>query len=563
MGSAGALLEDGERSLERGHAARAWDLATLGLARDPRDTRDALLDLQARAARARAAPSAAPPYPSEVARASAAVKQGRLDDAIALLDQAIARLPDCAAAHAVRGMALLSAGRFREGFAAYEWRHRLPGFEGDHSIYPQSARTGSEAAATLPPWDGGPLEGGTLLLWDEQGFGDTIQFARFTAPAARASRARVVLLGHPRICRLLRGCPGVDAVVARGQGVPPADAQLSLMSLPAVLGLGIDGLRAARSPVVVEPALATFWRNHLDRITAPGRPRIGLAWQGNPRHPEDSRRSLPLAALAPLIERGGDRTTFVSLQKEAARDALAASGLPIVDLGAELDLGPDAFVDTSAAIAALDLVITTDTAIAHLAATLGAPTWVLLARPCDWRWGLDDASTPFYPTARLFRQPTPGRWAPVIAAAADALAAIVARPAPRAIPLEVSAGDLLDRLTILEIRVRHAAAGPGSRGVADALERARAAWRAAGADDPRLAPLIGELKAINGALWDAEDEIRARERRQDHGPDFVAVARAICRLNDRRAAVKRAIDERCGFAPSDDKIYVDGRADVG
>jgi ADP-heptose:LPS heptosyltransferase len=140
------------------------------------------------------------------------------------------------------------------------------------------------------------------------------------------------------------------------------------------------------------------------------RPRIGIAWQGNALHPRDGRRSIPLAAFAPVVRAWAGRAAFISLQKGPANDAIAAAALPLIDFGVDLDGDYDAFVDTAAVMAALDLVITSDTAVAHLAAALGVPVWVVLARPCDWRWGREGDRSAFYSTARLIRQRHPGDW---------------------------------------------------------------------------------------------------------------------------------------------------------
>jgi hypothetical protein len=351
------------------------------------------------------------PIPGEVREASAAFRAGRIDDAIALLEGVLTRDPGCAAAHSVRGMMFLAQGRFEEGFADYEWRQRIGGFEGDRPA--------------IPRWDGRAADGKTLLLWDEQGLGDTIQFARFAAPAARRSGARVIVCATPRLCRLLRtGARGWD-VRARDRGFPPADLQLSLMSVPAALRAGAADLGGARPSVAVEPELVSFWR---DRLAGLGpRPRVGLTWRGNPAHPDDGRRSAPLTAIARFVRRWSDRLTFVSLQKQGGAEGLGAADLPIVDLGPELDVGPDAFVDTAAVMSALDLTLSTDTAVAHLAGSLCVPVWVLLARPCDWRWGLTGERSPFYETARLFRQPVAGDWDGLFDRVGDALAASLLR----------------------------------------------------------------------------------------------------------------------------------------
>jgi hypothetical protein len=398
------MLEGAERAFLAGRHARARDLCDLGLgelgASGGAEERRALERCRARAALAiaRARTGHWQPLPPLLRSAMVLFEEGESAAALPLLDRAIALHPDLAEAHTYRGLALLSLGEYREGFAAYAWRERIPGWK----AAPSPARR----------WDGRPLDG-TLLLWDEQGLGDTIQFARFARAAARVSGSRVILSVHPRLVRLLRTCSGLDGVVSRAALVPAADAQLPLMSLPAALGVNEEDLAGGTPYLAAEERLVASWRDRLESI-GPA-PRVGLVWHSNSAYAEERRRAVPLQALAPLLERHPS-WTFVCLQKSADGQPprIASKPVAVTDLGADVDRGRDGFVDTAAVLMSLDLLITADTSIAHLAGALGRPVAVLLARPCDWRWGVAGDRTPFYSTARLFRQRTAGDWASAV-----------------------------------------------------------------------------------------------------------------------------------------------------
>jgi Flp pilus assembly protein TadD len=313
---------------------------------------------------------------------------------------AVALRPDHVSAHVNLGMALLAAGRFVEGSAEYEWRWR--GYRG--------ARP---PAIDAPLWDGRPLGGGTLLLWAEQGFGDTIQFVRY-APMLRARAGRVLLACPASLLPLMRSASGLDAVIPSDAAPPPVDAYVPLLGVLHRLGTTLETIPAAIPYLAAEPkrvaALAPF--------LARGRPRIGLAWRGNPRHPNDHRRSLPLSLLQPLLSLR--RARFFSLQLGPAVSELDLPAMAgrIFDLSSALG----DFADTAAVLERLDLVITVDTAVAHLAGALGLPCWLLLPFNAEWRWLREREDSPWYPTLRLFRQRKAGAWPPVVARVVEALA---------------------------------------------------------------------------------------------------------------------------------------------
>lgn len=347
-----------------------------------------------------------PSYANALANLGLVLQElARYSQALAAYDQAVAIEPGHAVAHGNRSMLLLLLGRLKEGFAEYEWRWRMPGFATPRRPFAQ------------PAWHGEPLAGQTLLVHAEQGLGSAIQFVRYVIPAA-ARGARIVLECQPPLLRLfghaLAGTGGpVAAVVAKGDALPPFDRQVPLISLPHVLGTTLSTVPAPIPYLSAHEADIAAWRL---RLAAACRRRIGLVWAGNRRHENDRNRSLPPAALAPLV--AGGNAAFFSLQVPASEEDLAA--LPG---GRVIDLAPDLadFAQTAAALEALDLVITVDTAVAHLAGALGRPTWLLLPYVPEWRWLLDRDDSPWYPTVRLFRQRSPGDWQGVLDHVAAAL----------------------------------------------------------------------------------------------------------------------------------------------
>jgi tetratricopeptide (TPR) repeat protein len=326
--------------------------------------------------------------------------QGRLDEARAHFDRAVELAPEFASPRANRAQLALLHGDFQRGWPEYEWRWRLPGV-----FLPRVA---------VPMWDGSPLAGRTLLLRAEQGFGDTIQFVRFAAPLARAG-ATAILECQPALASLLAKARGVHAVVPRGSTLPRCDFQIPLASLPGALGVrDLAGIPAEVPYLAVDQARRDRWRTTLAQYEGG---KVGIAWRGNPKHPQDCHRSIPQERVAALGAARG--VTLVSLQAgERAR------GIPgIVEPAPDPERAPLPFEEWAALIASLDLVITCDSVMAHLAGALGVPVWIALPLVPDWRWLLGRDDSPWYPTARLFRQTRLDDWDPVFARMAATLRA--------------------------------------------------------------------------------------------------------------------------------------------
>lgn len=333
----------------------------------------------------------------------------RVDEAVAAYDRAIALRPNFAGAHMNLGMALLSAGHFQRGWREYEWRWASEQFAHARRPFPQ------------PQWCGEPAAGRTILVHAEQGFGDTLQFCRF-APLLAERGLRVILEVQRPLVRLLGRLAGIERVVAHGDELPPFDLHCPLLSLPAALGTSLDTIPAAAPYLTVSPEAAEAWHDRVEQA-AGGMLKVGLVWAGSARTYSqdlaavDRRRSIAWDRLEPLLGCAGVR--FFCLQKDGARPP-ASSG--IVDFMG--DVGD--FADTAALVANLDLLISVDTAMVHLAGGLGRPAWVLNRFDSCWRWLRDRDDSPWYPTARLFRQPQAGDWDSVLQRVYSTLARAVA-----------------------------------------------------------------------------------------------------------------------------------------
>jgi Flp pilus assembly protein TadD len=480
-------------------------------------------------------------------------QQARFDEAIRSLQKALEINPGFADAHKNLGLTLLQVGDFEAGWAHYEWR-----WQTGHKIF-------EPRNFAQPPWDGRPLEGKSLLMHAEQGLGDTLQFVRY-ARLVRPQGGQVLLECQRPLCALLSGCPGVDRLVARGDELPQFDCHVPLFSLPRLLGTRLGNVPAEVPYLVAREDLVRRWR---DRLSDCNGFKVGICWQGSPEPADDRQRSVALARFAPLSAVPG--VDLISLQKGAGTEQLAAVRFAVRALGAELDEASGAFMDTAAVMRNLDLVVTVDTAVAHLAGALGVPVWVALVKVPDWRWLLDREDSPWYPTMRLFRQETAGDWGPVFGRIAAALREHLAsreQSPPRegaaapssetrtgALTVEVSAGDLIDKIAILEIK-RARIDDPGQRAnVCRELAGLVAVRDREVAATTELTGLAAELKEVNEALWQIADEIRDCERRRDFGPAFIALARSVYQQNDRRAALKRRINDLLGSQLVEEKSY--------
>jgi hypothetical protein len=261
-------------------------------------------------------------------------------------------------------------------------------------------------AFTQPQWDGSELKGRTIFIFAEQGLGDTMQFVRYL-PLVQQRGGRVVFQCQSGLKNLLSSAQGFDCLVPRDSPPPPFDIQAPLASLPGIFRTSVGSIPSGNPYLEANPQLVQHWRRELASLSGF---KIGIAWQGSPTFRDDRRRSIPLACFAPLA-RGGS-VQLINLQKGPGTDQLptVAGSFQVHHLGNRVDEASGAFMDTAAIMKNLDLVITSDTATAHLAGALGVPVWTALPMIPDWRWLLQRDNSPWYPTMRLFRQTRPGQW---------------------------------------------------------------------------------------------------------------------------------------------------------
>jgi tetratricopeptide (TPR) repeat protein len=326
-------------------------------------------------------------------RANVLHKMSRMDEALESYGQALTYKPELAEAKMERSHCRLAMGDYRRGFQEYESRWETPLLKTVRLKSPQPLWLGKE-----------PLAGKTILLWAEQGFGDTVQFLRYVPLVAQI--AGRTILRVPTLLKSLAGTLDCNISIITFEQLPPHDFNSPLMSLPLAFGTTLESIPSDIPYLRSRPDLVTKWR---DELGARSRPRIGLVWAGRRREPINVTRDMGLEVLTPLTLLDVE---LISLQKEIPdRDMTVIESMPQINrLGERLD----DFEETAALIENLDLVVTVDTVVAHLAGALGKPVWIMLRRSGEWRWLLGRSDSPWYPTARIFRQKKPGDWAGVV-----------------------------------------------------------------------------------------------------------------------------------------------------
>lgn len=335
---------------------------------------------------------------------------GQFDDAIRMYEAAIAANPNYAEAHWNLSLVLLARGELERGWLEYEWRRKIPSLNPD--ALPQDSTE----------WTGEPVAGKTVLLIAEQGLGDTLQFIRY-APIVQQHGARVIAAVQPALIKILSTCNGVDEVVSLGMPFPPHDFFCPMMSLPRLLSPTLDLIPKNIPYLPANSALISRWRDRLAQV--PGF-KVGINWQGSPSFAADRYRSIPLIEFDALAQVKG--VTLISLQNGYGTEQLVAAQarFSVIQIAEEVDASNGPFMDTAAILQNLDLVISSDTAVVHLAGGLGVPIWMPTSFVPDWRWLVNRSDSPWYPTLRLFRQQERLNWGSVFAVMATALRGLVA-----------------------------------------------------------------------------------------------------------------------------------------
>ncbi|OEJ68277.1 tetratricopeptide repeat protein [Magnetovibrio blakemorei] len=319
--------------------------------------------------------------------------QGKIEEAQTAFERVLALSPNHPEGHHNLAVLMLLKGDFENGWKHYEWRWLAKEFPSERRNFPQ------------PLWTGEPLAGKTILLYVEQGLGDALQFVRY-APLVHALGGTVILECPPSLTRLFETVSDVAHVVSRGEELPVFDVQCPFLSLPGLLSPSSERIPAVVPYLGVSDADAQVWQNRLKDV---GGLKVGLVWAGSPHHTNDRERSIALKNLAPLSDVQG--CTFINLQIGSSAAQLHEVDWTIIDYTAHIS----DYADTAALVGQLDLVITVDTSVAHVAGALNIPVWVLLPHAPDWRWQLKRSDTPWYPSMTLYRQPKRGDWLSVIA----------------------------------------------------------------------------------------------------------------------------------------------------
>jgi tetratricopeptide (TPR) repeat protein len=429
---------------------------------------------------------------------------GEYEEGIYALRRAIALAPGHANAHSGLGILLLMRGDFGEGWEEYERRLRSTERKGPR--FPEN------------PWQGESLAGKHIYVQAEQGFGDSIQFARYIPPLA-ARAGKVTLRVHQQLVTLMRSSfPNVTVLGDRGD-VEPYECDAVLLSLPRVFKTRLETIPANVPYLRVPAEFAQRWKQRLDKMTGV---KIGVVWAGNPEHANDHRRSIDLQSLAPLFDVGA--TSFASLQvgSSAADLKTLPRGKYAID-----DLAPafGDFVESASAVSALDLVITVDTSVAHLAGALGRPVWLLLPWVTDWRWMLNREDNPWYPTMRLFRQSRGEDWIDVIARVATELQAVAQGDAARLMPFKAEG--------------ERRAAQTAAIMEADAARATAALAAPARQLNPGQALILAEQKRRQGFLADADDLAR---RAAEAEPDNAEAAHMLGLIAHQSGKLEEAIE---------------------
>jgi len=467
---------------------------------------------------------------------------GEAEKAIPYYQKALKRYPEQAPIHYGLGEAYLTTGNFEDGWQEFNWRWR---------------RAADTRKFGEKQWDGSDPKGKTIILRAEYGQGDTLQFVRY-AQLLKERGATVIVEAQHTLVSLLSLCPYIDKVIVVNDPVgllPEHDAQIPLMSMPHVFKTTLDTVPTNIPYIEASPALIETWKEQLAPDT---NFKIGICWAGSPYYESfkssRSRKSVPLELFAQLAQLSG--VTVYSLQK--MNDTEQLNNLPrhitIHDFGPNFDMDNGRFMDTAAVIQNLDLVITVDTSIAHLAGALGKPVFVMLPFVSDWRWMRDRNDSPWYPTMRLFRQQTPGDWHSVMQEIISALP-IQKISGSIAVSAEVSVGELIDKITILHIKSERIFDEKKLHNINTELVSLLTTQQANVPSSQELDELTQQLKETNEKLWVIEDDIRDKEREQCFDQVFIQLARNVYYTNDKRCRIKKEINILLGSHLVEEKGY--------
>jgi len=470
-----------------------------------------------------------------------AVRYGNHADAIAAYEKVLELKPDHIETHFCKALSHLALGDFKTGFAEHEWRLKGPAHPRQrHLPYP------------LPKaWQGEDVAGKRVLVRAEQGLGDVIQFSRYIQ-LLKEDGAYIIFEAPPPLYKLFSLVDWVDEFMPVDAEPPPFDYQITLMSMPYMFNTRAHTIPHNIPYLHADPQLVEQWKSHFDKRTF----NIGICWHGDPV--SGPLKFIPLNQLAQLSKL--PCVKLYSLQKIDGIDQLnhLPTDLVVHTFGDNFDKTNGRFMDTAAVMMNLDLIITVDTSIAHLAGALGRPTWVVLPQVAEWRWMLNRSDCPWYPTMRLFRQTEVKKWDDVVEQLTEALLPLVINTMQKSsIVAEVQIGELIDKITILRIKNERIKNEEKLINIRAELQSLEMVQQTCVPHSSTLDELIEQLLAVNKILWDIEDDIRDKEHAKEFDDEFIKLARSVYMTNDRRCAIKRAINELCGSRLIEEKSYAE------
>ena len=471
--------------------------------------------------------------------------QGDLQAAIDAYHQGLAIKPNCPETNTNLSLVQLLRGDYERGWQGYEWRLQKEEKPVKPHAHPQIER-----------WDGHNLASGEpLILVTEQGLGDTLQFMRYVL-YLNSTGTTAALCAPTKLHGLIKASGITTTILSPEEGNQLTKGKwLPLLSLPKYLNVSPANPLVDTPYIKVPERQVGHWRQ---KLATEKRPIIGINWQGS-RRGAMLGRSLPLAAFAAIIEKTD--VSLLSLQKSHGSEQVADCSFHHRFVGCQEEINETwDFVETAAIIANCDLIITCDTAVAHLAAGMGQPTWLLVVAVPDWRWGMEGDTSFWYPSMGLFRQRERGNWPEVMGRVATALEVFATtwneHPVPgekiSSIHVPVAFAELIDKITILEIKSEQLS-GRGKVNVDHELRLLRNIMQQSGVE--LLPEHYHQLKEINQSLWHIEEDIRDHEHRQDFGEQFIQLARSVYQQNDQRAAIKRSINDYYGSDIKEEKSY--------
>lgn len=513
--------------------------------------------------------------------------QGNYDQAVHYYKKVLTLNPTIIDAACNLGQVLRSQGKFEESRTYYQqvinawpnYFHGLYGYaecclmlgdlkEGWHAFESRWKRDVDHRHFNEKLWDGSSLQGKTIILRAEYGQGDTLQFIRY-APLLKEQGATVILEAQHTLITLLSNCPYLDRVIPvddNGANLPPHDFQIPLMSLPLRFNTSLQTIPCSIPYITIPEKVATHWEKEFKNNNSF---KIGICWEGSPYYEQFkapcSKKSIPLAAFAPIAKL--PEVNLYSLQKMNGTQQLqsVAPYMKIHDFGSNFDNDNGRFVDTAAVINQMNLIITTDTSIAHLAGALGKQVWVLLPQVADWRWMLNRFDSPWYPSMRLFRQTEVGTWDDPINAIVLELTQIIesqksiAQKKPISVMTEIQIGELIDKITILEIKNERIKDSNKLKNIQTELNALLKTYKNNISQSLELESLWKALKKINATLWKIEDDIRDKEKAGIFDQEFIDLARAVYYTNDDRCSIKRDINMLTGSRLIEEKSYTNYR----